>query len=938
MPLSTKTKRHYAEVTPHTLHAVRTAGTTLEFCQECAIDNKTAVTEIIHAWNEGESVSAVAAVAPQPVCWHLSDREQARRLRVEPELRRFATRLPHGFRLPLEVIGCNATDGMPVAPDNPVRWLLGVTPANALAAAAAEAIERGIVTSALGSATLGRIAAAATAVRLDGAENVLLWDIGRGRSHLFTLSAFGVESVTACAIGFDALAAVLQRVLGAKTPAAATRLFFSDPPIAAAAAARIISELAPRVKAALASVPVASGPMSFACTGLTHQQDWFAREMARAVGLPLWAPNLNRYLQHLQLDAAPGLESTPSVPILGALYLAAAQAHGSPAWSPAWGAISRHAVTPAMPADPRGGVSSGPWPPVIPVTASSAENGSNIARESTPNRDAASTEPLPAVRNAPSSPTIIAVPAGRVAAARENDSDRLVDRPLKPLPVSDPRITARSAAPVTNSPATRGAAEMRPAATTIVAPPAMSPSSSPLTPPPPRTAAPAPAATPPREPVVVIVRKRGYGAYVGVILALAGAAAAAKFYRDAEAVKLTATEEKRAAAEAKTAATQELAAAEEQVQEAEQRARAVALASAAEAERVRRDAEAARESAVAAARREAAEQTRRQMTAELDAARPANSPGILRIATSPAGAEVAVDGRPPKRAPAAMEGLPPGLHRVKIALAGHVPVELDATIEGAKTTDLGLIKLERATGTVSVSSTPPGTDFSIHSTNTPAEAAPLRRGRTPAQLGDLPAGDYLIRFKRPGWPEQTERITVRRGATVRAATTFQPATVTITSTPAGATVTRGGEAIGNTPLTLRDLPPQEVTYELRAEGYEPLPLKATPVAGREIRMGGELLSEDRLASLAELRTPPRPFLTPPPKLGRRATAAPAQVTMSFVVTRDGTLRDVSVVGSVERDIARRCVEAVKQWKFYPGISQAGNPVNVRVSLPIDISG
>ena len=67
-------------------------------------------------------------------------------------------------------------------------------------------------------------------------------------------------------------------------------------------------------------------PVSFACTGLTGKEAWFARALAQAVGLSYWQPDLKRYLDHLQLNLAAEAErvedpdvgrAVPSRPLRG---------------------------------------------------------------------------------------------------------------------------------------------------------------------------------------------------------------------------------------------------------------------------------------------------------------------------------------------------------------------------------------------------------------------------------------------------------------------------------------------------------------------------------------------------------------------------------------------------------------------------------------------
>src|SRR5688572_24359421 len=171
-PAPSDEKRHYVAVLRHTLHAVRTRGQTIEFCRECALSEKSSVQKLVQDWSEGRPIAAMVAIDPEPVWWHLGDATDAHALRTDVEVRRFAGRLPHRLPGPLEVIGCKAADGRGISSEGEERWLLGVAAGQALAGAAAEAIERGIVTAALGSATLGGVAAAATALQLEGAGSV----------------------------------------------------------------------------------------------------------------------------------------------------------------------------------------------------------------------------------------------------------------------------------------------------------------------------------------------------------------------------------------------------------------------------------------------------------------------------------------------------------------------------------------------------------------------------------------------------------------------------------------------------------------------------------------------------------------------------------------------------------------------------------------------
>lgn len=871
-------------------------------------------------------MSAIASVAPQPIWWQLVEAEQVQGLRSEGDLRGFAARLPHGFRTPVETIGCNAADGMPLSsPGNGHwRWLLGVAPGDSLSDAAAETIERGIVTTALGASVLACVGAAATMARLNSGGAVLLWQIGHNHSYVFTIGLRGVEAVTRCEAGFKSLLKAVQELLGLRSPVEAARHFFTDAPAVRAAAPRIADAVAPQLRAAAGNVPAIPGTLSFACTGLTNKQAWLGQEIARALGLPFWTPDLERYADHLQLSFATPIEHV-SPDLLGTMHLAAAHAHGSPAWHPVWGAIGRLAGSSMAGAEPR-------------------ELVGRAASISSTQTVSAAAEPAGAAPP-PTRPLLPIVPFPSVDALAGSASKPPTSDPSQPVRIPHPEPPSLSPPPLVLAAKASPPVPLHPIHLPSIPPssPMPAPDEAPRPPlqPPALTAAPAAAPIPPREPVVIVLRKRGYWPHLALALAVIGAAVSWKFYLDAEALKAATNQEKTVAAGEAGAAGQETASVaqqvtrlEEQRDRAEKRAHESERAAAAEVERIRREAETTRAAAVAQARREAGEQTRRQLEPELEAARAALSPGILKLGTSPVGAEVQVDNRPPLPTPVSIEDLSPGGHRLKITLAGHMPVELTAEIIGSKTTDLGVITLERATGTIAFSSEPGETDFSIRTSNTAEDAPPLHRGRTPARFDDLAPGDYVVQFNRAGWPDRTERVTVTRGETTRAVTTFESGAVTITSTPAGATVTRDGLEVGTTPLTLRDIPARDLTYELRANGYEPLKVSGKVGAGRELKLDGTLLHLDRLATEAELRTPPRPYVTTPLDLGRIPRSTPAFITVTFIVLRDGSVRDVTVLEKVDRRIVQRAVDAIAKWKFYPGVSHGGYPVNVRVSVPI----
>lgn len=452
---------------------------------------------------------------------------------------------------------------------------------------------------------------------------------------------------------------------------------------------------------------------------------------------------------------------------------------------------------------------------------------------------------------------------------------------------------------------------------------------------------------------MIVLRRSGYWPVVGIALALLGAGAAGTFYRNAQAVKAAAEAERRAAQQAQAMAEREIAAAVKHVQltseqavQAELQAREVAEAKSRELERVRREMEAMRLEGMEKGRREAMEQARleaeeqpvRLLTPELAAARAEAAPGQLQPASLPTGGGGQEDVSPMSRAPLSIEGLPSGRDAAKPTLPEHFRPEATVDSVALPPTGRNPVALERATGAVAVSSLPAESEFSIRLASTSADAEPLRRGRTPALLDDLPVGEYVVRFSQAGWADRSERVVIEGGATVRVATAFQGGTVMINSSPTGASVLQGGLVLGKTPLTLGAVPPQEVTYELRAHGYEPLKVSGNVEDRSTLELNGTLKDLNRLAGAEEVRTSPRPYLTTPLSLGRIPRSTPPYITASFVVLLDGSLEDITIVETIDRKLARKAVEEIAQWKFYPAVSHAGYPVKLRMSMRVRIAG
>jgi len=58
------------------------------------------------------------------------------------------------------------------------------------------------------------------------------------------------------------------------------------------------------------------------------------------------------------------------------------------------------------------------------------------------------------------------------------------------------------------------------------------------------------------------------------------------------------------------------------------------------------------------------------------------------------------------------------------------------------------------------------------------------------------------------------------------------------------------------------------------------------------------------------------------------------VSLDVIVARDGTPANIRIVRSLDRDLDREAVEALRLWRFIPG-TLGGRPVDVEVVVMIE---
>lgn len=209
---------------------------------------------------------------------------------------------------------------------------------------------------------------------------------------------------------------------------------------------------------------------------------------------------------------------------------------------------------------------------------------------------------------------------------------------------------------------------------------------------------------------------------------------------------------------------------------------------------------------------------------KMDALVEAPRVGGVVLKTEPEGAEVHVDGA--ARTLGDLKSLTVGNHSLSISFSGYETKEIPVEIAEGKIRDLGLVKLERSVGELTVKSAPAGAHYTIVWAGDPNDPARIKiePGVTPGKPLRLPTGLYEIRVKRGDWELPAGRVEITRDHPTPAEFTFDYASLVVNSDPAGAMVSLRGEFLSGdlkkpTPARFTELRPGKYSVTISREGY-----------------------------------------------------------------------------------------------------------------------
>jgi TonB family protein len=630
-----------------TVHAARISSGKLEGYREALLEDKPGVEgllkEVTPDWQSSSRM--VFGFAAEKGFYHLSTPEQARQHRTKDAIAALAKGLPHGLSGALRAVACSAADGSAVQAKGDARWLLAAAEESAWAKAG-EAF--GAPVPAIGNTHVAGLAGLGALSGVADSGVTLCLGLGLTGSHLFAVSRKGVEGLVPVALSFDQIYEAVQQELGLKFKGSAARLFHNAQYDFTDFGPKIAARVAPALQSSLKSLPTGA---NLSVLGLLAGQQWFAAELAKALGLAPWSVEPSLVSSRFKVQLPADLTASALTPaLLGTLQLGLSV--GS---SPAWVANWETSVAEPAPA---------PAPAPVPV-----------AKPATP-------APTPTPKPVEVAPAAKATPA--------------------PAPVAKPAAQPAQAAKTTPAPAPAAKPTPAPvAAKKEEAKPVAKKEE-------PKPAAPVAAAKKEEaKPASVLAypgsekKKSSKGLYIGLAAGAAVVIAVGVLLNQLSAEKAEVAK----ANEAKEKFARDAAL---QQQRNELKAKA-------DAERIAKEAELARETAVAKAKEEAEQRVRQTVTEELNRKFMAESPGVLLVTTEPTGAMVSIDGGISLRSPVTRTDLKPGAHKVRISLDGYDDIETVADITALKTTDLGMIHMLRQASELNVTSSPSGMDYVITS-------------------------------------------------------------------------------------------------------------------------------------------------------------------------------------------------------------------------------
>jgi len=214
---------------------------------------------------------------------------------------------------------------------------------------------------------------------------------------------------------------------------------------------------------------------------------------------------------------------------------------------------------------------------------------------------------------------------------------------------------------------------------------------------------------------------------------------------------------------------------------------------------------------------------------------PSAQTGTIQVNSVPSGASVTLDRSQSGVTPYTFTNVPVGSHEISFYLSGYQTYYTTVNVAAGQTVPLtAYLNPVATTGILDVSSSPSGAAVYVDGNY---------QGVTPTTVGNHYPGQQSVKLVKAGYQDWTGTVSIASGATTYLSPTLvanpqpQYATVSISSSPAGANVYGDGVYIGQTrsgsPLVFTNVKPGVHTLLLSKSGYQDYQTTQSVVAGQD---------------------------------------------------------------------------------------------------------
>jgi hypothetical protein len=213
-----------------------------------------------------------------------------------------------------------------------------------------------------------------------------------------------------------------------------------------------------------------------------------------------------------------------------------------------------------------------------------------------------------------------------------------------------------------------------------------------------------------------------------------------------------------------------------------------------------------------------------------------------------------------------LSGLRPGKYVLTARSAGWPDLSQTTTVEAGQTTE---VAIDFKGGSLRLDSDPSGAAVRLGEDVI---------GRTPLLIPLLPPGESRLSLEYPFWPAVAVKATITADVESTATVRLPHGKLIVESSPAGATVLLGGRTLGQTPLTVEQIPAGPKKLTLQGKDFPPLELSVTVEDRGEVKVSPALGSAfpglDPEQLLRDVWVPNDPDKLAPPNDGMSGPSAP----------------------------------------------------------------